>query len=147
MRIVIYPHSMEFGGSQRSAIDFAASLQSRGHDVLVFSPAGALLELVKEKGLRHVLAPRPRIRPSFSVMRRLCAVVDDMDADMVHAFEWPPAMETAFGPHGRFRSPSEPNKCWNPNHWADRTLRFWNLRWTHDSTVPATSAGRERNWG
>lgn len=98
MRIVICPHSMEFGGSQRNAIDLATSLRARGNEVLVFSPPGPLVTLLLERGLRHELAPRPRIRPSPAVMRRLCAVVDEMDAEIVHAFEWPPAVEAIFGP-------------------------------------------------
>ncbi len=106
MRIVIYPHSMEFGGSQRNAIDIATALRERGHELTVFCPPGPLLELVTERGLRYELAPLPRIRPSFAVMRRLCSVVEAADADVVHGFEWPPAVEALFGPERQLGVPA-----------------------------------------
>ena len=98
MRIVIYPHSMEQGGSQGSAIDIAAALQRRGHDVLVFGPPGRLVDTLTARGVRFEPAPLARIRPSFAVMRRLTRLVSAFRADIVHAFEWPPAVEAAFGP-------------------------------------------------
>ncbi|WEO76933.1 glycosyltransferase family 4 protein [Cryobacterium sp. SO2] len=101
MRIVVYPHSLEVGGSQRNAIDLATSLSQRGHEVLVFGQPGPLQALVRERGLPLMLAPRPRIRPSPAVMRRLSAAVDGLGADIVHAFEWPPAAEAVFGPYLR----------------------------------------------
>lgn len=98
MRAVIYPHSMEFGGSQRNAVDIATALTARGHEVTVFAPAGPLVELIAQRGLRYEPAPRPRIRPSFAVMKRLCEVVTEVNADIVHGFEWPPALEAVYGP-------------------------------------------------
>ncbi|TFC19824.1 glycosyltransferase [Cryobacterium algoritolerans] len=106
MRIVIYPHSMEFGGSQRNAIDIATALRDRGHELTVFCPPGPLVELVTERRLRHEIAPLPRIRPSFAVMKRLCAVVEAADADVVHGFEWPPAVEALFGPGRKLGVPA-----------------------------------------
>lgn len=106
VRVIVYPHSMEMGGSQRNAIDIASSLKARGHDVLVFSPPGPLTGLVLERGLRHEVAPRPRIRPSNSVMSRLCEVAEEMNAEIVHGFEWPPAVEAVFGPYRRLNVPA-----------------------------------------
>ena len=106
MRIVVYPHSMEFGGSQSNAVDLATALRRRGHEVLVFSPPGALVDLVAERGLRHEPAPRPRRRPSPAVMHRLCDVAGEFNADIVHGFEWPPALEAVFGPERRLGIPA-----------------------------------------
>jgi glycosyltransferase involved in cell wall biosynthesis len=106
VRIVVYPHSMEVGGSQLIAVDLATSLQSRGHEVVIFSPPGPLVDLVTTRGLRYEQAPRPRVRPSPAVMNRLCAVVEEFDADIVHGFEWPPALEAVFGPERRLRVPA-----------------------------------------
>ncbi|MDQ1581341.1 MAG: hypothetical protein QOD05_2116 [Microbacteriaceae bacterium] len=105
MKVIVYPHSMEVGGSQKNAVDLASELRSRGHEVLVFSPPGPLVDVVRERGLRHELAPRPRIRPSNAIMGRLCAVASEMGADIVHGFEWPPAVEAAFGPYRRLNIP------------------------------------------
>ena len=106
MRIVVYPHSMEVGGSQSNAVDLAGAMRDRGHEVVVFSPPGVLVDRVTGSGLRHVSAPRPRFRPSPAVMNRLCDVVADLDADIVHGFEWPPALEAVFGPERRLGVPA-----------------------------------------
>ncbi|TFB51742.1 glycosyltransferase family 4 protein [Cryobacterium tagatosivorans] len=103
---MVYPHSMEIGGSQKNAIDIAGSLQARGHEVVVFGPPGPLVDLLAERGLRHEPAPRPRIRPSQAVMGRLCDVVEELNADVVHGFEWPPAVEAVFGPYRRLNVPA-----------------------------------------
>lgn len=97
---------MEMGGSQKNAIDIAGSLQARGHEVVVFGPPGPLVDRLAERGLRHEPAPRPRIRPSQAIMRRLCDVVEDLNADVVHGFEWPPAVEAVFGPYRRLNVPA-----------------------------------------
>lgn len=106
MRIVVYPHSMEVGGSQSNAVDLAGALRDRGHEVVVFSPPGVLVDRVTANGLRHEPAPRPRFRPSPAVMNRLCDVVAELDADIVHGFEWPPALEAVFGPERRLGVPA-----------------------------------------
>jgi glycosyltransferase involved in cell wall biosynthesis len=106
VRIVVYPHSMELGGSQLIAVDLAAVMRDRGHEVVVFSPPGELVRVVAERGLRHEVAPRPRFRPSPAVMNRLSAVVEEFGADVVHGFEWPPALEAVFGPERRLGVPA-----------------------------------------
>jgi len=106
VRIVVYPHSMEIGGSQKNAIDIAGALQAKGHEVVVFGPSGPLVDLLAERGLRHEPAPRPRSRPSPAVMTRLCHVVEGMNADVVHGFEWPPAVEAVFGPYRTLNVPA-----------------------------------------
>lgn len=106
MRIVVYPHSMEYGGSQLNAVDLSTALRDRGHDVVVFAPPGALVDRVTSLGLRHEPAPRPRLRPSPAVMNRLCAVAGEFNADIVHGFEWPPALEAVFGPERRLGIPA-----------------------------------------
>ncbi|GAA1788847.1 glycosyltransferase family 4 protein [Agromyces lapidis] len=105
MRIVICPHSLELGGSQRNAIDLATAFVRRGHDVTVFGPDGELVEVLEARGIPFVEAPRPRIRPSYAVMDALCELVDHSFADLVHAFEWPPITEAVYGPYARRRIP------------------------------------------
>jgi glycosyltransferase involved in cell wall biosynthesis len=106
VRILIYPHSMEIGGSQLNAVELGGALARRGHDILVFGEDGPLVDLVHTLGLTHLGAPRPRFRPSPAVMNRLCGAVRQGRIDLVHAFEWPPAMEAVYGPLLRLGTPA-----------------------------------------
>lgn len=88
-----------------NAVDFAGSLSSRGHDVTIFGPPGELDARIKEYGLAKVDAPRARIHPSPAVTSALCEHVHTQRAEIVHAFEWPPAIEALYGPYRRMRVP------------------------------------------
>ncbi|MHB1063940.1 MAG: glycosyltransferase [Georgenia sp.] len=105
MRILVFPHSMEVGGSQKNAIDLATALVGRGHDVVVFGPDGELVDVLRERGLTYRPAPTPRLRPSPAVMRRLSEVVRAEHIDIVHAFEWPPTIDAVYGPLVRLGTP------------------------------------------
>lgn len=98
MRILVYPHAMELGGSQLNAVELAGAMSVRGHSVTVVSEPGPLVDEVRRRGLDHVSVPLHRRRPSISVMRVLRREAAQRDIDVVHAFEWPPAVEawTAF---------------------------------------------------
>lgn len=100
MRILVYPHTMEIGGSQLNAVELANGLARRGHQVTVVGEPGPLVDLVTANGLDHVEIPLQRSRPSPTVIRILLREVRRRDIDVVHAFEWPPALEAwaAFAP-------------------------------------------------
>lgn len=98
MKLVLYPHVLEIGGSQLGALDLARALQDRGHEVIVFGQPGPLVERITELGLEYVEAPRPRGRPSPPVMRALCELVRRRGVDLVHGFEWTTGVEAYFGP-------------------------------------------------
>lgn len=64
MKILVYPHAMEIGGSQINAIQIAGAIRDRGHEVIVLSEPGPMVELVRELGLetwkfRCVVVNRP----------------------------------------------------------------------------------------
>ena len=99
MNILIYPHAMELGGSQLNAIEIAGGLAERGHEVTVFGPDGPLVAEVERRGLTHVSAPTPKVRPSPTVVSALCSLVRERSIDVVHGFEWPPVMEVTYGPY------------------------------------------------
>lgn len=98
MRVVVYPHAMELGGSQMNAIQLAAAVRDRGHEVVVVSEPGELVALVHDYGLEHVEIPLERSRPSRRVVGVLDRVVKDRGIDVVHGYEWPPAFEALYGP-------------------------------------------------
>ncbi len=93
LRVVVYPHSMELGGSQLNAIDLAAAVRDRGHEVWVYAEDGALVARVRELGLRYVKAAAVGPRPSPFIARELGRLVRATHADIVHGYEWPPALE------------------------------------------------------
>ena len=97
MRILVYPHSMELGGSQLNAIQMAAAVRDRGHDVIVLSEAGPLVDRVKALSLVNIELPQYRKRPSLTVARMIGHLTREHDIDVVHGHEWPPIIEAFLG--------------------------------------------------
>ena len=95
MKILVYPHAMEVGGSQLNAIELAGAVRDLGHGVTVISEDGPLVERVRAMDLPHLVIPRDRRRPSASIARRLRALVRSEGFDVVHGHEWPPGLEAA----------------------------------------------------
>jgi glycosyltransferase involved in cell wall biosynthesis len=93
MRILVYAHAMEIGGSQLNAIELAGALSRLGHHVSLVGEPGPLAARVDELGLDHIEIPLERSRPSPHVLRQLHQAVHGQGVDVVHAFEWPPAIE------------------------------------------------------
>lgn len=105
MKILVCPAVMEIGGSQSNAVELARGVADLGHEVVLFGPDGELLELVRELDLEYVFAPRECRWPSrrnIAVLNRLVRV---RGIDVVHGYEWGPAMDLAYGPHLRWGTP------------------------------------------
>jgi glycosyltransferase involved in cell wall biosynthesis len=105
MRIIVYPHAMEIGGSQLNAIQLAGAVRDRGHEVIVVAEPGPLVDVVRELGLEHVPIPERRRRPSLGVAALLTSLVRERSVDIVHGYEWPPAVEAFYGPRLRLGTP------------------------------------------
>ncbi|MBI1759642.1 MAG: glycosyltransferase family 4 protein [Actinobacteria bacterium] len=103
MRVLVYPHSMEIGGSQLNAVELAAAVRDRGHDVLLVAEDGPLVGTVRELGLEWLplAGGARRRRPSAAVARQLVELVGARRVDVVHGYEWPPGVEAFFGPRRR----------------------------------------------
>lgn len=97
MKVLLYPHSMELGGSQINAIQLAGALRDRGHEVIVLSEPGPLVERVHKLDLEHVELPLRRGRPSPKVSRIVSDLIRRRKIDVVHGHEWPPIIEAFFG--------------------------------------------------
>lgn len=93
MKVLVYPHDLEMGGSQTNAIELAAAVSALGHECIVFGRPGSLCERIDELGLEFVASPDPGRRPSRSVVRAVGALVEERGIDVVHGYEWPPALE------------------------------------------------------
>ncbi|HEX4703743.1 MAG TPA: glycosyltransferase family 4 protein, partial [Pseudonocardiaceae bacterium] len=105
MRIIVYPHSMEIGGSQLNAVQLAGAVRDRGHEVIVVAEPGPLVDTVRGLGLDHVPIPARRRRPSAEVAGLLTRLVRQRSVDVVHGYEWPPAVEAFYGPRLRLGTP------------------------------------------
>ena len=93
MRIMVIPHTLELGGSQLNAIELAAAVRDQGHEVIVFGRRGQLLDRIRELKLEFVESPRPRRRPTPSIVAAIARLARQRSIDIVHAYEWPPALE------------------------------------------------------
>lgn len=105
MRIIVYPHAMEIGGSQLNALQLAGAVRDRGHEVIVVAEPGPLVDVVRRLGLEHVPIPARRRRPSLAVAGLLTKLVRERSVDIVHGYEWPPAVEAFYGPRLRLGTP------------------------------------------
>lgn len=94
MRILVYPHDLGVGGSQLNAIELAGAVARLGHHVAVFGAPGPLTQRIDELGLDFIASPTPRRRPSPAVLRSLTAAVRTHGFDVLHGYEWPPALES-----------------------------------------------------
>lgn len=93
LRILVYPHAMELGGSQLNAIELAAAVRDRGHTVTVYAEDGPLVDYVRELGLPYIKAATSRLRPGPAIARDIARVVREQRIDVLHGYEWPPVLE------------------------------------------------------
>lgn len=107
MKVLVYPHAAAIGGSQLNAIETAAAFRDRGHHVLVVSHPGTLLDRVRQLRLPHILLDaRARGRPSPYAAAQLTSLARQHGCDVVHGYEWPPAVEAFAGPRLRLGLPA-----------------------------------------
>jgi glycosyltransferase involved in cell wall biosynthesis len=98
VKILVFTHRLDLGGTQTNAIDLAASVRdSFGHDVVLFGTPGPAMKLARERGLRVIPAPAARVRPSLTMMAALRDVVTAESPDLVHAWDWPQVLDAYFG--------------------------------------------------
>lgn len=94
MKILVYPHDLGMGGSQLNAIEMAASVRDRGHDVAIYGRPGVLNGRIRELGLEFIKSPRPSHRPTPWIAADLRRIIGARDLDIVHGYEWPPIIES-----------------------------------------------------
>ncbi|MDG4828891.1 glycosyltransferase family 4 protein [Solwaraspora sp. WMMD1047] len=122
MRILTCLHTMEIGGSQINAIEIAATVAGLGHEVIIYGPDGDLCQMVAELGLEFIEAPPKGTAPSPRNVAAIHQVVRRRGVDLVHAYEWAPAVETAYGAYLRQGVPlvvtvlSMEVPAWIPRH-------------------------------
>jgi glycosyltransferase involved in cell wall biosynthesis len=95
VKILVFPHDLEIGGSQINAIEIAAAVQQRGHEVVIFGRKGALNARILELGLEFIESPRPSHRPTPAIVRSLKQLISSRGFAVLHGYEWPPSLECA----------------------------------------------------
>lgn len=122
MRILTCLHTMEIGGSQINAIEIAATVAALGHEVIIYGPDGELRAMVEQWGLEFVEAPPKGEAPSPRNVASIADVVRRRAIDLVHAYEWAPTLEAAYGAYLRQGVPlvvtvlSMEVPAWVPRH-------------------------------
>ena len=100
MKIVVYAHRLEVGGTQVNAIELAAGLRDRhGFDVVLFATPGPMLQVALDKRLRFVAAPDAYLHPSPSRMAALRALVREERPDLIHVWDWWQCVDAYYAVH------------------------------------------------
>ncbi|MBP2291425.1 glycosyltransferase family 4 protein [Azospirillum rugosum] len=100
MKILIFAHRLEIGGTQFNAIELGAALRDQhGFDVVLWATPGPMLSLIERKGLRYVAAPDARLHPSPTRMQELRALVRQEKPDLIHAWDWWQGLEAYYATH------------------------------------------------
>lgn len=97
MKILVFAHRLEVGGTQVNAIELSAMLRVRhGHDVVLFATPGPMLEYANEKRLRFIAAPDASVHPSFARGRALRQAIRQERPDVIHAWDWPQCLDAYY---------------------------------------------------
>jgi glycosyltransferase involved in cell wall biosynthesis len=106
VKILVFAHRLEIGGTQTNAIELAAALRdSHGHDMVLFATPGPAIELAKEKRLRFLPAPDSRFHPSPARVRALREAVRRERPDLIHVWDWWQCLEAYYAVHLMMRVP------------------------------------------
>ncbi|QEW23422.1 sugar transferase, PEP-CTERM/EpsH1 system associated (plasmid) [Paracoccaceae bacterium] len=98
MRLLVFAHRLELGGTQINAIELAARLRdAHGFDVKVHATEGPALGHLRASGLGWVPASDARFHPSVQRIRGLRALARDWRPDLVHAWDWWQGLEAYAG--------------------------------------------------
>ena len=93
MRVLVYPHTMDLGGSQLNAVELAAAVQGLGHEVTLYADPGALVAHAQDRGLEVLTRRRSPLCPSPERVWELRRLVRERRFDILHGYEWPPILE------------------------------------------------------
>jgi glycosyltransferase involved in cell wall biosynthesis len=106
MKILVFAHRLEVGGTQVNAIELTAALRDlHGHEVVLFATPGPMVKLAEEKGLRYLPAPDACVHPSLARMRALRDAVRRERPDLIHVYDWPQCLDAYYAVHLLMRVP------------------------------------------
>ena len=106
MKVLVFGHRLEIGGTQTNAIELAASLRDNyDAEVVFFATPGPMLELVIQKELKFIAAPDVRLHPSMARMKTLRAAARQFRPDIIHAWDWWQGLEAYLATHISMHQP------------------------------------------
>jgi glycosyltransferase involved in cell wall biosynthesis len=106
MKILVFAHRLEVGGTQQNAIELTAALRDlHGHEVVLFATPGPMVKLAEQKGLRFLPAPDARFHPSSARMRALRDAVRRERPDLLHVWDWWQCVDAYYAVHLLMRVP------------------------------------------
>jgi len=106
LKVLIFAHQLEIGGTQTNAIELAAALRDRlGHDVVIFATPGPATALIERLRLRYIPAPDAFVHPSPSRLVALREVVRRERPDIIHAWDWWQCLDAFYIEHLIHRVP------------------------------------------
>ncbi len=106
MKILVFAHRLEVGGTQNNAIELATALRDvHGHDVIFFATPGPLVSVLEKNGLRYFPAPDAYRHPSPSRMRALRDLVRKERPDLIHVWDWWNCLDAYYSVHLAMRIP------------------------------------------
>jgi L-malate glycosyltransferase len=98
VKILLFAHRFEVGGSQVNVIDLATALRDlHGHEVVIFATPGPMVDVARARGLRFLPAPEVSNHPSLVMMSALRGVVARERPDLVHAWDWWQCLDAYYG--------------------------------------------------
>lgn len=100
MKVLVFAHQLELGGTQTNAIELTAALRdAHGFEVVLFATPGPMVEVARQLGLRYLPAPDPLIHPSPGRMLALASAVRRERPDLIHVWDWWQCIDVYFGQH------------------------------------------------
>ena len=106
MKVLVFAHRLEMGGTQVNAIELAREVTARGNVDLTFvATPGRFSPLAAEAGIAVRPVPDSERHPSLARMRALAEVADEVRPDLVHVWDWPQCFDAYAGLHLRRRIP------------------------------------------
>jgi L-malate glycosyltransferase len=98
LKILVFAHRFDVGGSQVNVIDLATALRDlHGHEVVIFATPGPMVDVARARGLRFLPAPEVSTHPSLAMMSGLRRVVASERPDLVHAWDWWQCLDAYYG--------------------------------------------------
>ena len=106
MKVLVYAHRLEWGGTQVNAIELSAMLRDQcGHDVVIFATPGPMSQMAVDRGLRLLAAPDAHTHPSLSRMRALRAAIRIERPDVLHVWDWWQCLDALYAVYLPMRLP------------------------------------------
>jgi L-malate glycosyltransferase len=106
VKVLIYAHRLEIGGTQQNAIELAATLRDRhGFEPVIYAEPGPAAEHARDRQVRLISAPAAGLHPSPARGRGLRAVVRQERPDLVHVWDWPQCLDAYYAVHVPWKTP------------------------------------------